>query len=155
MMVRRKTFEEIGKFEESFRDAYEDMVFHSKVFLNASVFVSGECWDRYRRHPDNSWKRAAKAGLYDPLNPNPLRRAYLMWVEIYLAGQGITDGEVWRTLQEELWPYRNPVSYRLSKFAEDTARDGKAFLRSLARHVLPAPARHWVRKQLSTGKSHE
>jgi glycosyltransferase involved in cell wall biosynthesis len=155
MLVRREAFEKIGMFEEAFRDAYEDMVFHSKVFLKGSVYVSGKCWDRYRRHPDNSWKRAVKAGLYDPLNPNPLRREYLTWVEGYLADQGITEGEVWRTLQKELWPYHHPMLYRLSKSARRLAMGAKEFLRSLARQVLPAPVHQWLRNLSGIGKSYE
>jgi glycosyltransferase involved in cell wall biosynthesis len=152
MLVRRETFEKIGMFEESFRDAYEDMVFHSKVFLKAPVYVSGKCWDRYRRHPDNSWKRAVTAGLYDPLNPNPLRRMYLIWVESYLLQEGVNDQKVWRTLRKELWPYRHPVLYRLSRNSRTLMLEATEFLKSMARRVLPVTARHWLKNQFSTGK---
>jgi glycosyltransferase involved in cell wall biosynthesis len=148
MLVRRATFDTVGMFEESFRGAYEDMVFHTKVFLNAPVFVSGRCWDRYRRHADNSWKRMVKAGLYDPLNPNPLRKTYLLWVERYLISRGVTAGEVWHTLQQELWPYRHPLLYRLSKSSKGFSLSAKEGLRRLARRVLPAAVHQWLRNQL-------
>ncbi len=148
MLVRRAAFDEVGLFEELFRGAYEDMVFHTKVFLNAPVFVSGRCWDRYRRHADNSWKRMAAAGLYDPLNPNPLRGDYLRWVERYLISRGVIGGEVWHTLQAELWPYRHPLLYRLSKSAGEVSRSAKEQLRRLARRVLPASVHQWLRNQL-------
>ena len=152
MLVRRDAFEKIGRFEDSFRDAYEDMVFHSKVFLKAPVYVSGRCWDRYRRHPDNSWKRAVKAGLYDPVNPNPLRRKYLVWVESYLLREGANDRELWHTLRKELWPYRHPALYRLSRNSRTMAREAAELLKSVARRVLPVTARQWLRNQFSLGK---
>ena len=155
MLVRRTAFDQIGMFEESFRGAYEDMVFHTKIFLNAPVFVSGKCWDRYRRHPDNSWKRMAKAGLYDPLNPNPLRGNYLRWVERYLTSQSVTEGEVWRTLQQELWPYRHPVLYRFSKSVKRWSLEARERLRSLAKRILPAALHQWLRNQLRVEKSYE
>ncbi|HKP11989.1 MAG TPA: glycosyltransferase, partial [Blastocatellia bacterium] len=155
MLVRRTAFDKVGMFEESFRDAYEDMVFHTKIFLNAPVFVSGKCWDRYRRHPDNSWKRMVEAGLYDPLNPNPLRRDYLRWVEQYLLAEGVTEGEVWRALRQELWPYRHPALYRLSKAARRRSLEAREVVSSLARRLLPAPLHQWLRNQVRVGKSYE
>ena len=155
MLVRRAAFDEVGMFEESFRDAYEDMVFHSKVFLNAPVFVSGRCWDRYRRHADNSWKRMVAAGLYDPLNSNRLRGDYLRWVERYVISRGVREGEVWDTLQNELWPYRHPFLYRLSKSARAFSLSAREGLRSFARRVLPASVHQWLRDQLRVEKSYE
>jgi glycosyltransferase involved in cell wall biosynthesis len=56
ILIRRHIFEEVGGFEEDFRDAHEDMVFHSKVFLKSPVYVSSKCWDRYRMHQDSYWR---------------------------------------------------------------------------------------------------
>ena len=152
MIVRREVFDRVGAFEESFKDAYEDMVFHTKVFLSEPVFVSSACWDRYRRHPDNSWKRAVKAGLYDPFNPNPLRLKYLNWVEQYLLTQGVKNREVWRALRRELWPYRHNVLYGISKRARSFGRAAILRARSAAARALPAPAKDWVRNQIGAGK---
>jgi len=152
MLVRRAAFERVGMFEESFRDAYEDMVFHTRVFLNAPVFVSGQCWDRYRRHENNSWKRMVAAGLYDPLNPNPLRSDYLRWVEKYLISRGVIQGEVWGTLQQELWPYRHPLSYRLIKATVQRSLEAKEMTKRVARSVLPSSLLKWLRSQLAVRK---
>src|SRR5690349_22766141 len=152
MLVRRAAFDEVGMFEESFRGAYEDMVFHTKLFLNAPVFVSGQCWDRYRRHADNSWKRMVAAGLYDPLKPNPLRRDYLRWVERYLISRGVIQGEVWSTLQQELWPYRHPLSYRLIKATVQRSLEAKEMTKRVARSVLPSSLLKWLRSQLPVRK---
>jgi hypothetical protein len=89
-----------------------------------------------------------KAGLYDPLNPNPLRKTYLLWVERYLISRGVTAGEVWHTLQSELWPYRHPLLYRLSKSSKGFSLSAKEGLRRLARRVLPAAVHQWLRNQL-------
>jgi glycosyltransferase involved in cell wall biosynthesis len=44
VIIRREVFKEIGSFEESFRDMYEDQVFFAKVCLKAPVYVAGEIW---------------------------------------------------------------------------------------------------------------
>ncbi|HST23429.1 MAG TPA: glycosyl transferase family 2, partial [Blastocatellia bacterium] len=97
-------------------------------------------------------KRAVTAGLYDPLNPNPLRRMYLIWVESYLLQERANDREVWRTLRKELWPYRHPVLYRLSRNSKTMTLEATEFLKSMARRVLPVTARHWLKNQFSPGK---
>ena len=47
-MVRRRAFLAVGGFEESFRGLVADLVF-GKFCLRYSVYVSDECWDRYRQ----------------------------------------------------------------------------------------------------------
>ena len=52
-MVRREALHRVGGFEESFKgqdQLYEDQAFLAKVYLQEPVFVSNECWDRYRVH---------------------------------------------------------------------------------------------------------
>jgi glycosyltransferase involved in cell wall biosynthesis len=140
VLVRREVFENIGGFEDSFRDTYEDMVFHSKVFLNAPVFAASGCWDKYRIHADNSWNIAQKTRQYHPINPNPARWAFLNWLEEYLFKQGVKDTEIWKTLQKELWPYRHPILYLLSG-------RGRHYLvtqmKGLLKRTLPIPVRRW------------
>jgi glycosyltransferase involved in cell wall biosynthesis len=53
VLIRRMLFETTGGFEESFRGMYEDQAFFAKVYLKAKVFVTRECWDRYRQHRNN------------------------------------------------------------------------------------------------------
>jgi glycosyltransferase involved in cell wall biosynthesis len=115
ILIRRQLFKDIGGFEEDFRNAHEDMVFHSKVFLKAPVYVSSECWDKYRIHPDSYWRRADMQG-----KGVEIRRIghlkYLTWLETYLSEKEIKDPEVWKALKKALFPYRHPILYRLLRF---------------------------------------
>ena len=53
LLVRRRAFLAVGGFEESFRGFGEDLVFFAKFCLRHPVYVSDECWDRYRQHSDS------------------------------------------------------------------------------------------------------
>ena len=53
ILVRRQIIEQLGGFEDSFRGEYEDQVFCAKICLSAPIFASGQCWYRYRQHPDS------------------------------------------------------------------------------------------------------
>jgi glycosyltransferase involved in cell wall biosynthesis len=118
VMVRKKTFENIGSFEADFPNANEDMVFYSKVFLQASVFVASQCWDRYRMNPDSYWsnywaENPAQSRFHYPNQPHPERYRYLKWLETYLHDQAIQDKRIWRSLNKALWPYHHP---RIQRF---------------------------------------
>lgn len=117
VVVRRSTFDEVGAFEEDFKDQMEDMVFHTKIFLKKPVYVSSECWGWYRQHPNNSGARAQASGYWKYNEPNPARCAYLRWVESYMIAEGAQDTAAWRVLQRELFPYRHPHLYFLREKA--------------------------------------
>ena len=63
-LIRRKTFQDVGGFEETFRGMYEDQAFFAKVYLKAPVYVTSECWDRYRQHPGSCCSIAQDTGQY-------------------------------------------------------------------------------------------
>lgn len=121
ILIRRQVFQELGSFEEEFRDAHEDMVFHSKVFLKYPVYVSSKCWDKYRMHPDSYWRRADMEGKKDEI-----RRLghikYLNWLEDYLATKQLDFPEVTQALQKALFPYRYPLIFTLVKSSRAVAR---------------------------------
>ncbi len=112
MFFRRSVFDEVGLFEEQFRNAQEDMVFHSKVFLKYPVYVSSECWDRYRIHPNSYWRTAWLAGEGRKAERQG-RLNYLKWLESYLQEEGVTDPRVWKQLRRAWLPYRFPKLFRL------------------------------------------
>jgi glycosyltransferase involved in cell wall biosynthesis len=124
IMVRRELLERIGGFEVAHQSStiaaraktldekqtifswinnlYEDQIFYAKVCLENSVFVSNECWDRYRQHPGSLIARANRQ------QSRLARLTYLEWLEEYLRKKGFRDNRVWRSLQIEKWCQRNP-----------------------------------------------
>lgn len=94
LLLRREIVERIGGFEEAFRGSYEDHAFVVKVYLKEPVFVAGECWDRYRQHPDSCFAVMQRTGQY-----HPARLFFLNWLAEYLSEQGAKDPEIWKLLQ--------------------------------------------------------
>jgi glycosyltransferase involved in cell wall biosynthesis len=139
VLVRREVFKHTGAFEETFRGMYEDQAFFAKVYLMAPVFVTSECWDRYRQHPDNCCSIAVSAGQFHYANPNPAQLNFLNWIGSYLSQQGVKDTEIWRALQRGLWPYHYPILYQMLRL--------KHLVKLIGRWILPAPVRQWLRAQ--------
>ena len=54
LLVRRSACLAVNGFEDSFRLMHEDQVFLAKICLQHAVYVSNECWDWYRQHPDSA-----------------------------------------------------------------------------------------------------
>jgi glycosyltransferase involved in cell wall biosynthesis len=96
LLMRRAMVERTGGFEELLRGAYEDQAFLAKVHLKESVFVAGECWDRYRQHPDS-----CLAILERVADHHSVRLLFLNWLAGYLTEQGVKDPKVWDPLQEK------------------------------------------------------
>jgi hypothetical protein len=142
IMVRREVVDGVGGFEESFRSLYEDQVFYAKVCLKAPVFVSDQCWARYRQHQESACSVARKIGLN-----HTAHRTFLNWVESYLSKQAVNNAEVWETLQNSLRPYRQPILRRLSVCGQHRIRQMQGLLRKIARGTLPASIHQWLRAQ--------
>ena len=103
LLVRRELVEKIGGFEEDFRGMYEDQAFLVKAYLHATVYVSGECWDKYRIHPDSCLSVSTQAGEYQKV-----RLAFLEWFDSYLVRQGNHDPQIWSALQKAYETRRSP-----------------------------------------------
>ena len=97
LLARRDFMNTLGGFEEEFRGLYEDQAFLVKAYLHGSVFVSGECWDKYRIHPESCLSRGTETGQYQTV-----RFRFLNWFQAYLQNHGITDTSVWSALQKAL-----------------------------------------------------
>lgn len=134
VLVRRAAIERVGGFEASFRYIYTDQVLYTKLCLHSPVLVTDGCWDKYRQHPDSSCAIVQKNG-----RPRAEREAYLIWVREYLSQRAITDPDVWQALDEELWPYRHPIAYRLLHGSRALGTRTLSGLVQLARDRLPAP----------------
>jgi glycosyltransferase involved in cell wall biosynthesis len=93
LLVRRQAFLEVGGFEESFTELCTDLVFLGKFCLKYDVYVSNECWDRYRQHGGSTTAMASSAGQMGSAN---LR--YLLWLRSYVAARGIANSSLDRAL---------------------------------------------------------
>jgi glycosyltransferase involved in cell wall biosynthesis len=108
ILVRRDTLLRLKGFEASFRTIYEDQMFYTKLCLEDPVFVAGECWYRYRQHPDQSCAVVWREG-----KARASRLQYLNWVTTYLAGRAYDD-RIHRTLAWERWNCLHPFLSRLA-----------------------------------------
>ncbi|MEO8370911.1 MAG: glycosyltransferase [Candidatus Solibacter sp.] len=95
LLVRRESMKESIWFEEEFRGLYEDQAFLAKVYLQGHIFVSGECWDKYRIHPESCLSVGTETGQYDAV-----RSRFLKWLERYLDDRGNHDATVRAALQK-------------------------------------------------------
>ena len=144
VLVRRELIEDVGGFEESFRNVYEDQAFFAKVCLKAPVFLQVGGWDRYRQHPENSCSIAEKAGQYHPFKPHPARLTYLNWLEKYLEEQSVQDPEIWQALRDALLPYHHPWLYFLLKIYRFLINRLGNLVVHQGRQILPIPVRKWL-----------
>jgi glycosyltransferase involved in cell wall biosynthesis len=97
MLLRRTLVEQVGGYEESFRDLYEDQVFAAKICRTTPVYISGRCWYRYRQHPKSCCGTASREGRLDSS-----RAPFLRWLVDYLEREGLTGGDAWRRARVEL-----------------------------------------------------
>jgi glycosyltransferase involved in cell wall biosynthesis len=117
ILVRREAFELTAGFEEQFRAMYEDQAFYAKLCLRAPVFVSHECWDRYRQHPNSLCSVAAQSG-----QTRSEHLMYLDWLKAYLLEKGFEDTHVWKALRRELLFYENPRQLTVNNISRYVAR---------------------------------
>jgi glycosyltransferase involved in cell wall biosynthesis len=97
MLTRRALVEQVGGFEEAFRDLYEDQVFAAKICLATHVYVAGRRWYRYRQHPNSVCLTAEREGTI-----RAAREPFLRWLLEYLEQGGWKGSDSWRVAQEEL-----------------------------------------------------
>ena len=141
-LIRRETVENVGGFEEAFRGLNEDQVFCAKVCLKEAVFVSDQCWYKYRQHPES-----ACAVAKNTLQYHPSRSMFLNWLEGYLSRQGGKGTEVWKVLKKELRPYRHPVLHRILTHGRYRVGQIERVSKRITRRILPAPLQDWLRVQ--------
>jgi glycosyltransferase involved in cell wall biosynthesis len=109
IMVRRSAIDRVGSYEEIFRGMYEDQAFHAKLCFAFPVFVSGECWYRYRQHEKACTTQSHQSGL-----TTGARYKFLVWLEDYLDEHGGKNTSIWRVVRKQLFPYRHPLLMRVS-----------------------------------------
>lgn len=139
VMVEKKVIEQVGGAEEQFRGTHEDAVVHTKICLISKVYVSEECWYKYRMHPD-SWERQVRQSGQVAKN----RLLFLNWVKDYFQEKNVTDLALWKALDKAFWPYQHPSlnflvqRYRsiVNLFEKVSIAYGKKLLPSHARDLL-------------------
>jgi len=131
VMVRCDVIESVNGYEDVFRDGYSDAVVFVKICLASTVFVSNECWYKYRKHSESYTYKAWHAGKFPEL-----REFYLKWIGQYLLKQGVKDPEIWQALKDAIWVYHHP---RLHGLKEKILR--------LGRRILPVPVRGLLRNK--------
>jgi glycosyltransferase involved in cell wall biosynthesis len=97
MLTRRSLVEQVGGFEEAFRDLYEDQVFAAKICLATHVYAAGRCWYRYRQHPNACCLTAVRNGTI-----HAAREPFLRWLFDYLGEGGWQGSNAWLLVREEL-----------------------------------------------------
>jgi glycosyltransferase involved in cell wall biosynthesis len=124
LFFRRSALEAGGGFEEAFGHLVaEDIALLSKIFLRFPVYVSSQCWDRYRRHDDSLWARALKDGSNETS-----QEFYFQWLREYLQKNGICDPDVLAVLHRRTWSYRHPSLYRSLRAARSALRPLRRWL---------------------------
>ncbi len=103
ILVRRSAVAGIGGFEERFRGLYEDQVFYAKLCLEHAVFISDECLDAYRQHPESICSSTA-----DSRRELVARQEYLEWLRGYVSQRGVADDKLRLALRQAVWLARAP-----------------------------------------------
>ncbi len=133
------------------------------MYLKENVFVSSECWDRYRIHPGSCDSVVTEAG-----EAPAARLFFLNWLEGYLSKERVEDLQIWANLRNALGPYRNSIQASKAKkdllgdCGDGDIRQMKWWLRigegSLANLEFPPTDRDMVRiaiEKAGTGVSHD
>ena len=129
LLFRRSTLEKLGGFEECFDrryPTYEDIALLSKVFLTTQVYVSNQCWDRYRRHDQSIWARAQQDG-----GEERSRVFYFEWMRKYLDKNSISDPSVRERYRQRSWNSRHRVLTQLKDGLRSALRPIKRVISSL------------------------
>ena len=103
ILVRRNAVLQVGGFEESIQQLFEDQTLIAKLCLHGPVYVDSGSHDLYRQHPDSSSAQALNAGLYHPWKPSISHLAYLKWLAGYVATHAPQHEHLRSVVRRELW----------------------------------------------------
>jgi glycosyltransferase involved in cell wall biosynthesis len=140
LLVRRTTALLIDGFNDSFLNLYEDQVFYAKICLHENVFVSSECLDYYRQHPDSSMAIAQRT------HTEKLARAiFLKWFLDYLYTENLAYPELTEIAYKELWKVSYPSWLPKASWISKGYFWSKKWIARVATHTLPKSlqARIW------------
>jgi glycosyltransferase involved in cell wall biosynthesis len=113
-MLRHSAFEQVGGFEEHFNantyQLYEDQAILAKLYLSVPVYVSEDCWDKYRCHPSSMGQM-----IEGTVREESERRFYFRWLQQYLQQHAIKDPEIWTAVRKNAWAYWFPLPARTAR----------------------------------------
>lgn len=138
LLFRREVLEEVGGYEEAFRGMHEDGVVMAKICLRYPLYASGEVWYKYRQHPDSCCTQAIAAG-----RDRAALRAYLEWLQGYLAGNGHAGTEVSDVVRELLDRERR-ASAATGGRVRAAVRGTLRIVRRLGDRLIPLGLRSWI-----------
>lgn len=127
MMLRRGSVVRVGGFEDTFEGMFEEHAFIVKVYLKERVFVSSECWDKYRQHPDSCSAIVRQTG-----RTSSTWLFFLDWLAAYLSEQGAEAPDIRELLQE----HRSFVRFRVHVQERQWDRAARGMLMLLRRYPL-------------------
>lgn len=138
-LLRRAAMLEVGGFEERFRGLFEDQAFFARFLLRHDAYITGECLDRYRQHPDSACGVIGDQPYVAPAMIEA-RTGYLQW----LAGQ-LADVEAHARLRTIVAREMRILKYPLLLRARFATRSAVSFLAgngisaaaAIGRRVLP------------------
>jgi len=110
ILVKKEVLDRVGGFEESFRGPYEDQVLYAKICLNVPVFVSGDCWEKYRQYPHSD-----RSSVMSNDKPYTDRLLFLNWLENYIGERKICTREIQQALRKEQWRIQHPFWARIGR----------------------------------------
>jgi glycosyltransferase involved in cell wall biosynthesis len=127
LLIRKTVVEQVGGFEECFDKTYpthEDIAFLAKVFFSVPVYVSKECWDRYRRHPESLWAEAQRGE-----GEERSRAFYFRWIAEYMKSRGVKDPAIWELYRQRSWRYRHTMLANCAEQMRSVLRPIRQFIR--------------------------
>jgi len=135
MFVRSDVFSKIGAFENTFKDAQEDQVFNSKLFLHYPVYVSSKCWDKYRIHPSSFWRKKKTEGReHETVYKG--RKKYLDWLYQYLHQENLSNLAISTALAKERHKYETFRRYQRHIFHKQLKSNIANLLPDVLRNAL-------------------
>lgn len=108
-MIRRDFAFRLGGFESEFRMLFEDLLFLTKIFFEGTVYVSSQCFDKYRQHCRSSSNTATRPEW------NASKVQYLKWLQDYLDGQGFEDSAIRKSVRHQIFRLKYPRVHAMAK----------------------------------------
>jgi glycosyltransferase involved in cell wall biosynthesis len=139
VLARRVVVLRVGGFEDAFPGLYEDQVFYAKLCLDHPVFVSSDCDDLYRQHPESITATTSGTRV-----EREARRRYLHWLAGYLHRRAVADQDLWQALARQIWLTRTSDRLSASPRLLTLQRRVKRQLLRVEEHLLPARWRRWI-----------